>query len=388
MKDINFVSKVIINIYSVFILVIIFSQYISKDKNRPITHKIFMGIIQSAIVMLILDILSRFDGSVGMIYIMINHVSNFLIFSLNLLIASLWLLYVHYHIFIDIRRNKRLLHSLIYLNISNVILLIISQPFGWIYYIDSNNIYHRGPFYVLTIFVNILLIVGAFILILKNKKKIDKRHYFSLQFFSVPPLIGMTLQALSFNIPVTLNSLVLSIFLVFLTIQRNSMNTDYLTGVSNRSNFEMALQNKIYKSTKDKTFSGIMIDINNFKSINDTFGHDMGDHALRATAKILVGCIRSNDLLSRYGGDEFCVILDIYDRDKLESIVKRINNCVDFYNEYSGKPFKLKFSMGYDVYDFNSKMTSEQFKRHIDELMYKNKPYNIDKEHLSTSSYI
>lgn len=339
-------------------------------------------------VLLLLDIFSRFDGNLGRVYIIINHVSNFLIFSLNLLISSLWLLYVNYHIFIDIKKNKRLLYGLIYLNIINVVVVILSQSFGWLYYIDSNNIYHRGPFYVLSILANIFLVLGAFILVFKNKNNIDRKHYFSLQFFSVPPLIGMMLQALSINMYITLNSIVLSILWAFLTIQRNTLNTDYLTGVSNRSNFEMALQNKINKSTKDKTFSGIMIDIDDFKSINDTYGHDMGDHALRAAAKILVECIRLNDLLSRYGGDEFCVILDITDRVKLESIVERINTCVESYNESSEMPYKLKFSMGYDVYDFNSKMTSEQFKRHIDVLMYKNKPYNRDKEIISTSSNI
>lgn len=376
------------NIYSIIILGIIFSQYWNKNDNRPITRTIFMGIIEITMVLLLLDIFSRFDGNLGRVYIIINHVSNFLIFSLNLLISSLWLLYVNYHIFIDIKKNKRLLHGLIYLNIINVVVVILSQSFRWLYYIDSNNIYHRGPFYVLSILANIFLVLGAFILVFKNKNNIDRKHYFSLQFFSVPPLIGMMLQALSINMYITLNSIVLSILWAFLTIQRNTLNTDYLTGVSNRSNFEMALQNKINKSTKDKTFSGIMIDIDDFKSINDTYGHDMGDHALRAAAKILVECIRLNDLLSRYGGDEFCVILDITDRVKLESIVERINTCVESYNESSEMPYKLKFSMGYDVYDFNSKMTSEQFKRHIDVLMYKNKPYNRDKEIISTSSNI
>lgn len=368
----NFTGKLIMNVYSIFILLMILYRLPIKEKDSPITFNIYKNIVRFTIFMLIIDITGRLNGNRSLAYVLISPISNFLVFSFNLIIPSLWLLYVHAHIYPD-KRNKSLFKFLLGLNILNIIILIISQPYGWIYYIDENNIYHRGPFYILTVLMTIILVMAAFILVARNRTKIQKRHYFALQFFSVPPMLGVLLQAAFFNISVALNSLVLSIFLVFLNIQSITLNTDYLTGVSNRSNFEIALANRIMKSTKDKSFSGIMIDLNDFKSINDKFGHDIGDDALKTSAQILINSIRAQDLVARFGGDEFCAILDISDQAKLEAIVERINKTVEDYNESRNMPYKLKFSMGYAVYDYKSGMTAEEFKKHIDELMYKDK---------------
>ncbi len=369
----NLIGNLIMNIYSILILIVILYQLSNKDKQVNPTYTIFIALIKVTIFMLIIDITSRFDGNYGMTYVLLNHVSNFLVFAFNLLIPSLWLLYIHYHIYPEINTSKKLVYGLAGLNLINIIALIISYPFGWIYYIDSNNFYHRGPYYFVTILVTIVMVISSFIIIYKNKNKIEKKHYFALQFFAVPPLIGMILQTLSFSIPITLNMMVISIFLVFLNIQRNILYTDYLTGVGNRNIFELELENRINKSNKERTIAGIMIDIDDFKLINDRFGHDVGDQALIDLAEILVSSIRYNDVLARVGGDEFFIILDVATEDKLDLIVNRIKNSTNSFNESSGKPYKLKFSMGYDIYDYKTKMTAEEFRKNIDILMYKNK---------------
>ncbi len=371
-------GKIIINVYSALILIIILYQISNKNEEEAsLTFKIYKKIIQMTIFILVIDVTGRLNGD-NWGYSIINHISNFLVFSTNLVIPSLWLLYVNAHVYRE-KRNKSLYKYLIILNLLNALFAAISIKFGWLYYIDENNFYFRGPLYFLPVAISIALIIIPFIIVAINKSKIEENHYAALQYFSVPPLIGIILQSVYFNVSVALNSLVLSILLVFLNIQRRNLTTDYLTGVSNRSNFESALVNKISKANKEKTFSGIMIDINDFKSINDTFGHDTGDIALKDTARILVNSIRSNDLLARFGGDEFCVILDISEKKKLETIINRIKYTVDLYNETSGKAYKLEFSMGYAVYDYESKMNAEEFKKHIDNLMYEDKEFHRKK---------
>lgn len=116
-----------------------------------------------------------------------------------------------------------------------------------------------------------------------------------------------------------------------------------------------------------------MLDINNFKRINDTFGHDIGDLALIISGKILKSSIRTNDFLSRYGGDEFVLVLDIDNNKELETTIKRINSKVEEFNKRNEYPFTLSFSMGYDVYDFKLNIGYEKFLKHLDKLMYENK---------------
>jgi diguanylate cyclase (GGDEF)-like protein len=173
-----------------------------------------------------------------------------------------------------------------------------------------------------------------------------------------------------------LNGVVLSLLIVFLNIQNQSLYTDFLTEVNNRKKLEMYMKEKISASTEDKTFSAILIDMDNFKYINDTFGHNVGDTALQIFAKLLNSCLRPNDFISRFGGDEFCIVLDISDITGLNEIINRINKRIIEYNESGVQPYKLGFSIGYAVYDYHSHMNVNDFQKQVDMLMYENKQNN------------
>jgi diguanylate cyclase (GGDEF)-like protein len=158
-----------------------------------------------------------------------------------------------------------------------------------------------------------------------------------------------------------------------LNIQNHSMYTDHLTGVNNRKKLDAYLKEKVSLSTGEKGFSAILIDINNFKYINDTYGHDIGDNALETVAKLLKSCIRTNDFIARFGGDEFCIVLDISNISDLEAMVCRINNCLEKYNKSGTHLYELGFSMGYAVYAYHLHKSAEEFLKQVDILMYESK---------------
>jgi diguanylate cyclase len=90
----------------------------------------------------------------------------------------------------------------------------------------------------------------------------------------------------------------------------HASQTDGLTGVSNRATFDQYLTNLIDRNTvTPTTFSLLMIDIDNFKQINDTYGHPIGDRVIMALAQLCKGSIRKDDMVARYGGEEFALIL-------------------------------------------------------------------------------
>ena len=332
--------------------------------------------IEVTMLLLLFDILGRCDGKPGTIYAIFNYWGNFLTFIFNLFLPSLWLLYVHLQVYPKLRKMKNLLCILIVINGINIILAILSQFYGWFFYIDADNIYHRGKLFGLPALMTIILIGTAFALTITNRKKIGKKHYSSLAFFPIPPLICIILQIAFYGIALSLNSVALSLFIVFLNIQNRSMYTDYLTGVYNRKKLEAYMKEKISASTKNKTFSAILIDLDNFKMINDTYGHDMGDYALGTAVRLLKSCLKPTDFIARFGGDEFCAILEISNKVKLEATISKINSCVERYNKRGSQPYNLGFSMGYAVYDYRSHMNVEEFQKHIDVLMYKNKRVN------------
>lgn len=366
-------NNIIINIYSILILSVIYHNTNKLDNEQKFNNKIFKSMIKLTSVLLFIDILSRFDSNPDSIYVFFNHVGNFLVFLLSPVLASLWLLYVHYQVFNLEKKTRKLIKPLIGINLLNAFMVVMNLFFGWFYYIDTNNIYNRGPYFLISTLFSVILIVFAFILIIRYRNNIGRKYYLSLALFAGPPLISIILQILFYGVSIVLNSIVLSLLIAFLYIQNKNMSTDHLTGLYNRKRFESYLKEKINSSSRNRTFSAIMLDINNFKNINDTFGHEMGDRALEISGKLLKSSIRTNDFIARYGGDEFFLILDISKERELKSTINRINNKINEFNSRGVYPFELYFSMGYAIYDYESKMGVNKFLKHIDKLMYEDK---------------
>src|SRR6185295_10387026 len=87
-------------------------------------------------------------------------------------------------------------------------------------------------------------------------------------------------------------------------------NHDALTGLPNRAMFEERAREAVARAQRrGETAALLFLDMDNFKDVNDSLGHEVGDALLRATAERLRGCVRGEDFVARIGGDEFCVLL-------------------------------------------------------------------------------
>lgn len=366
-------SNIAMNIYSILLLAVICFQ---AQKNTPksfMQHRLYIWTVQVTILSLVLDTFSRFDGNPESVYTLINFLGNFFVYLTNLVLPSIWLLYTHFQVFYDEKKTMELVYPLVIFNMINGVLVVISQYSKWFYYIDANNIYHRGEYFWVSNVICFLPLFVAFILTVSNRKLVEKRHYFALVFFPIPPVLFVLAQITIYGSSLILNGVTLSLLIVFLNIQNHSMNTDYLTGVYNRKRLESYMKDMINSCSSNKTFSAILIDVDRFKVINDTFGHCMGDDALEATVMILRSCLRATDFIARYGGDEFYIILETCNAVELEEVVQRIDDRIERHNEQGNKPYELSLSMGYAVYDFQSHMDVKAFQEVVDSLMYNNK---------------
>jgi diguanylate cyclase (GGDEF)-like protein len=189
-------------------------------------------------------------------------------------------------------------------------------------------------------------------------------------------LIASVVQLFIYGISLICSSTV-SMLIIYFNIQNTGLNSDYLTGVYNRRLIDSYVRERISMLKKRGSFSGMLIDLNKFKSINDRFGHHIGDQALKDFANILRSGLRNDDLIARFGGDEFFVILNKIDDEKiLESIAERIKNNVEEFNKTANRVYQLSYSIGYDVYPKMSSISAEEFIEHLDKLMYKDKLLN------------
>ena len=153
----------------------------------------------------------------------------------------------------------------------------------------------------------------------------------------------------------------------------NLANTDGLTGLFNERYFSSVLHRK---EQKKLPFVLYYLDLDHFKPVNDTYGHDMGDKLLKAVAERLLKCIRSNDLAFRIGGDEFALIISAEMEDSLCMQTKmRIVQSLLLPYEIDGKTLHIGASCGYAVYPLETEDTGK-IRILADQRMYAEKKEN------------
>ena len=140
--------------------------------------------------------------------------------------------------------------------------------------------------------------------------------------------------------------------------------TDYLTGLRTRGYFEQQLELEFKRSERRRQkFALLMIDIDHFKRLNDTFGHHVGDQILRDVSSILMKDMREVDTVARYGGEEFVIILPETTQTGAMYVAHRLRRAVEQAKFFAGSPHEIQhltISIGVAVYD-----TDAQFKRDL-----------------------
>ncbi len=148
---------------------------------------------------------------------------------------------------------------------------------------------------------------------------------------------------------------------------------DYLTDIPNRRfaihNVEQALNDS---RNNNSLYGLILLDLDDFKKYNDQYGHEFGDEVLVQFVNRFKTLIRANDLFSRYGGDEFLVLIKIKDKEELIYFVNRINS---YFNKtlLTNKEVQVQFSVGKGYVEKNTKQDVLELLDDIDKDLYKDK---------------
>lgn len=159
---------------------------------------------------------------------------------------------------------------------------------------------------------------------------------------------------------------------------------DPLTNVFNRRYLDELIPREVNRADRGGTeFSVLMIDINNFKEINTTFGHLGGDQYLRDLANLLKKTLRGSDTVVRLGGDEFLVVLPETGTAQAHRAVERLTWEAQWWSQAAQAPYRLSFSLG--VATYQKGMDIEDVMKLADKDMYKNKYAKPSSEESSVS---
>jgi diguanylate cyclase (GGDEF)-like protein len=135
-------------------------------------------------------------------------------------------------------------------------------------------------------------------------------------------------------------------FKAYLDVCEEAAVTDHLTGLANRRRFERQLEREVGRTLRfGHPFSLLMIDIDNFKNLNDSFGHDAGDDAIRAISKVLREGTRGIDLAARIGGEEFAVLLVETDQQGGVEVAERLRLAIRALELRSGGKVTASFGV-------------------------------------------
>jgi diguanylate cyclase (GGDEF)-like protein len=159
------------------------------------------------------------------------------------------------------------------------------------------------------------------------------------------------------------------------SIIENIADTDPLTAIVNRRRFFDELKRAINSSKYNyRTSSMLMIDIDFFKSINDTYGHDVGDRVLIELTQLLRTLIRNNDTVGRIGGEEFCILLREISLDEAINRAEIIRQSVEKHKfDAKNNNISLTISIGVVMFSFSRGLTTEDIYKAADKRLYKAK---------------
>ncbi|WP_028580505.1 diguanylate cyclase [Desulfogranum japonicum] len=158
----------------------------------------------------------------------------------------------------------------------------------------------------------------------------------------------------------------------FLQKNIDSSNRDFLTGLYNRR-FLFDAGQKLFENSKRKNISiaVVLIDIDHFKDVNDSYGHDIGDCVLKKVSSILMNWFRGSDIIARLGGEEFCIITTNMHKDFYLGIFDQLRETISNSTMYTGEhSFNISVSIGVCT---DLKKSLEDMIQEADALLYKAK---------------
>ena len=301
----------------------------------------------------------------------INYTGNVIYYILKILIVYFWPLFIEYKISSSIEKVKKLGIILAIPMIACSVLVLTTPITGFIFSINENNIYTRnGYFFIIPNLLIFAYVILGMVKVFLNRKKGDNYLTLAAMLFIIPVLLGIVVQVFKYGISLTFLGLAIGLTGVYLITQNESAYMDQLCGVYNRRYYNDYIRYFCNSSKKDDSLTGILIDMDNFKQINDQYGHYAGDKALKLFGSVLRKHMAEVGFAVRYGGDEF-ILITKEPETVAEGVIASIVNEIDAINKTGKNEFHLGFSYG--MANMNSNNNMDEFLRTMDAKMYEMK---------------
>lgn len=341
-----------INLICIVILLLFTHQIRYKSDQFSSDNRTLHMILRTTIIMCISDMAAGifrgqlFSGARGII-----EISNLMFYEALSVISFLWMVYVFIRLKIIKNYEKEL--SLWAIPLIAITVVTLINPFtDFLFTIDEKNLYIRNMGVYFHWIVSCFYLMTSTVIItykiIKEKNKKKRREIIPLLCFIIAPAIAAVIQMLFYGVTCSQVGITISLVVIFLTEQNNQILTDALTGLNNRYGFNKYWENYMQHHTETNLFL-MMIDINNFKQVNDKFGHLEGDRALADVSDAVKQSCEETEaklFVCRYGGDEFLIAGCDCRQEEIMDLKMQIYKKLEEKNRTENYPYVLSVSMG------------------------------------------
>lgn len=367
-----------VNTVAIWIAAFLIIQIFRYTSKRETSNIVFQTMLACLIIMCASDIVGLscdgrpFNGAHTIVL-----VANSIYFAAQCSLAYLWMVFFQ----IRTRHITNLRSPRIILGALPLLLFISAlstNPFTKIFfYVNDSNTYVRGKYVYIHWIIEFIYVLLILALILKRficaPNRTIRKEYGTYIGFFIPVIISGIAQLLFYGVSATQIGVVISSLMVFQEMQTNHITRDDLTKLNNRralGNLEQSLTSR----ENGTTITLFMIDVDKFKSINDTYGHLVGDEALKTIADVLrnsLGNLPGNRLIIfRYAGDEFVIVGTKVTADMISQVKKKIQKNLDIANSNKNQPYHLGLSIGVATMLCKSHKDFEKLMEQADSAMY------------------
>ena len=373
----NVLYFVQVNLICVIFLVFI-ERRISCRPHIHLGDKIFRFSIICSEVLCITDAVAGiYNGSPLRGIPLLLHGANNLYFLAGILSAGSWFYFVCIRFKISMNKRQMILAGLP-LAVS-VVMMVCNQYTKHMYYIDDHNFYVRGPLlFIFWIMIFIYLLQATIISILMTKReynRVVRKANISFCVYGIFPTIGFVFQIHFFGSSTITVGLALGYLFYYLSSIESQISEDFLTGLNNRKQLEKYTEELIHKGCDNPIYM-VMMDINDFKQINDKYGHAAGDDALTDFATALKRTCKDwhgNYIICRYGGDEFSIAGELDPGTDLSVLVELIKKNTKEISIEKHHEYNLNASIGYSYSVCKKSSDINRIHLEADQKMYEEK---------------
>lgn len=317
--------------------------------------------------------------------------TTFLNFVIMTLIIYTWLCYVLAVEQIPNRNSMTMRITLALPLILSMVGLILTYLISPRLLIDE-NLKNTAAFDAFLVAVPYIYLIAIIVYTIKKARSeeniIEKKKHIYIGLFPIMTVIGGLLQMILMPaLPIFCFSSTILMVIFYIKSIDTQISKDPLTNLNNRGQLARYVSQKSNLLIEGRTTYVVMIDVNDFKNVNDTYGHAEGDSALVIIAKALLKAVKSRTIplfLGRYGGDEFVLIAHPVKEEELTELLDHVRDNIFSMCKSENKPYLLTIGIGYDEM-LGEEDTFQKCMQRADDKLYINKEYIKAKQKKSTA---